>query len=220
MPLRAPPPALALLLAVVACGGAAPADTGAAKGDDTGAFGSATGDLGEAETGTAPAPTDDDDPAEDTGSGGGDGAPGDRGDGGDSDADLPEDDAESAEAAGGLWPDNPVIADENGDGRWQPGETAVLTVTLRNHSAAATELPGLVLTVEGTGVLVPESEAWVWSLEPGASAELSFWMVADPAIDAPHEVELRLSVSSQGCGPARHPCPDPNPLSVWARIAP
>jgi hypothetical protein len=128
---------------------------------------------------------------------------------------------EAAGPQGGLWPRELVLRDEDGDGRWRAGELAELQVSLYNAGESSyVDLPGLRLGVESELVVVPEPEVWVYSIEPGTSATLSFWMVASPTLDAETAVELTVSVASQGCGPDTHPCPDPNPVSLWATLQP
>lgn len=210
--------ALALLVGCAASGG------GPAGSDESGAKAALGNDTEELDTGDgqgAGSPVDEDGSRFDTGAGqdlggGSDAAQdGDTVEGGDAAEDAPEG------PEGGLWPQDLVLRDEDGDGLWRAGEQAELQVSLHNAGEASyVELPGLRLGVESELVVVPEPEVWAWSIEPGESATLSFWLVASPTIDAEATVELTVSVTSQGCGADSHPCPDPNPASLWATLQP
>lgn len=211
-----------LLTALALLAGCAASGRGAVGTDESGAQ-DASGDVSEGldqDTGDgqgAGAPDDEGGSAFDTGAGQDLG----RGTGAveDENGDSAEDDA--AGPQGGLWPQELVLRDEDGDGLWRAGEQAELQVSLLNAGEASyVELPGLRLGVESELVVVPEPEVWAWSIEPGESATLSFWLVASPTIDAETTVELTVSVTSQGCGADSHPCPDPNPASLWATLQP
>lgn len=164
---------------------------------------------------------------EDTGDPGEDAAEEPEGDGddegmtGDSGAGQDDVDAADRPEGEGLWPEALEVWDEDGDGIWRAGEQAQLRVELYNADGHAyTELPGLRLEVDGDAVVAPETEVWAWEIGPGETASLAFWLVASPALYEAAEVQLTVSVVSQGCGPDAHPCPDPNPASIRATIEP
>ncbi|WP_231373908.1 isopeptide-forming domain-containing fimbrial protein [Thioalkalivibrio sp. ALE11] len=114
---------------------------------------------------------------------------------------------ETGEPALALDKQVQLIDDANSDGRVNPGETVRFTLRIRNTGSAVAEdvrltddltdligtlLPGSVQVSQGSVVtLNPELEVNVGALDPGASATVSFLVVADEPGDLRNQAEVR-----------------------------
>lgn len=172
--------ALALTVSLAAC--AAPARDGAARPSEK----AAATDPGLTETGG------------DTGMDADDGAgepAGPTEDGAADIADTAAPDGREPEACAALVLQELSVSDEDGDGRWMPGEQLWVQVALINRGDAAVyDAPGAVLGVHEADALIPEAYAGVYRLDPGAQALLRWWVVAAPTPSTARSVPFEINV--------------------------
>ncbi|MBS82937.1 MAG: hypothetical protein CMD65_02250, partial [Gammaproteobacteria bacterium] len=92
--------------------------------------------------------------------------------------------------------ENAMISDENQDGIWDPGETAIITVDLINSGTASFyQYPGAIITTDNSNIeiLSGENDNTFYGIDPNSSYTGSFTVYANESIALNSEIDFNIS---------------------------